>query len=374
MKHSNFHSKATASRRVQRAHPRCRSAACVLATVLAGTSTTKAVDYLWAPPDGDSGEWRALNVGGLGVSNWGLGAGNTFPDGFDDTATIQRPNAIVTLTTGSVSVGAVTIPESSVVLDIVAQSTANIALTIDTTMDTSGAVRLNATGTGFTTLNGGSLTINPGGRLDAIFSGVAGASPIRNVGIDVVNQGTFLVENGTDTRLNKTFGVFTNTGNFGVQAGGEVTFGTASVFNQNGGSMQNNGSFEMSGDTFNFNGGTVSGNAIVLENSTLNIGAGSTGVGSFVMRSAGSGGGSYSGDLAAAQTLTLLGTDNKAAVIAAANGFANSGVINLDSAGTQGAFFTIIERFANEHHRGRDCIADWERDECGSHAAGRHCE
>ncbi len=164
----------------------------------------------------------------------------------------------------------------------------------------------------------------------------------RTLRADIVNDGTFTVEPELTAVLDKSLAVFSNNGTVDIATTATVTFGAGSVFDQNaGGVLNNNGSFLMGGNTFNYNGGSITGNAIMLVNSTLNIAPGSTGTGDFIMQSSGSGGGSYSGDLAAAQTLTLLGTDLKAATITAGNGFSNFGTISLDSAGTQGAFFTI---------------------------------
>ncbi|MEO8351802.1 MAG: PEP-CTERM sorting domain-containing protein [Chthoniobacteraceae bacterium] len=120
------------------------------------------------------------------------------------------------------------------------------------------------------------------------------------------------------------------------------SFVAGSIFNQNaGGVLNNDGAFLMSGNTFNYNGGNITGNPIMLENSTLVIAPGSTGTADFILQSSGGGTGTYSGNLAPAQTLTLRGSDSSQSFVSVANGFSNFSTITLDSMGTKGATLVV---------------------------------
>ena len=195
--------------------------------------------------------------------------------------------------------------------------------------------------TGFT--NNGMINLNSDSTLDVAlavdgilhnantiqFGGTStSASTLRRLSANLVNEGTLQVNQNAN--LTRTNGVYDNHGTVNIVANKTLEFAsTFGTFNQNAGTVNNQGSFVFSNDILNFNGGSFTGNAIALESSTLNIGVGSTGEGTFDM----SGVGNYSGDLAADQTLNLRpGVTNS--TLTATSGFTNHGVINIDSDST----------------------------------------
>jgi len=68
---------------------------------------------------------------------------------------------------------------------------------------------------------------------------------------------------------------------------------SSETFNQDANSLTNLGTFNLTRATFNFNGGTVTGNPPIINAGTLNNSSG--GSGTFILR----GSGAYSGDTAA---------------------------------------------------------------------------
>jgi VCBS repeat-containing protein len=198
----------------------------------------------------------------------------------------------------------------------------------------SGTITLTSTGAaigagGNTTnliVSSGTLTNSSTGVIE-VLEGLGGT---RTINADLVNDGA--VNLNANTISAKTF---TNNGSVSIAATKTLSFGTgAQIFNQNGGMLDISGTFDMSGDTFNFNGGTVNGTAILLA-STLNIGAGSTGAGIFVMRGANN----FSGNIAQVQKITIEGNRPCSTcgvivgTLTAANGFTNSGTITLTLTG-----------------------------------------
>lgn len=149
--------------------------------------------------------------------------------------------------------------------------------------------------------------------------------PDRNISANVTNNG--LINLNEDTFFTKAGAAFTNNGTVNIAAGKTLVLsGLNQVFNQDAGTVSVGGGLTMSGDTFNFNGGSLSGNAPVLISSTLNIGAGSTGAGEFRMQGAGS----LSGNIAQAQTVRVEATFTSNSVVTAASGFTNNGTLLIE--------------------------------------------
>ncbi|MDP6717663.1 MAG: hypothetical protein QGF59_03370, partial [Pirellulaceae bacterium] len=120
----------------------------------------------------------------------------------------------------------------------------------------SGTLTLQSIDGGYTT----NLTVNTG-TLTNTASGVInsnlGSGGGRNIYAHVDNGG--IVNINKTTVLGKTSGVYTNNGTTTIASGKTLNFGNSSVFNQNGGSLAIIGTFAMSSDTFNFNGGMITG-------------------------------------------------------------------------------------------------------------------
>ncbi|MCX7417981.1 MAG: cadherin domain-containing protein, partial [Planctomycetia bacterium] len=185
------------------------------------------------------------------------------------------------------------------------------------------------------TLSSGTLTNAATGVLNSNIGGGGG----RTFSGSLINNGT--VNLNTDTTFSTANGNYTNNNAFNIASSKTLTIsGAAQVFTQAGGTLAVDGAFVMFNATFNFNDSTeVAGPSVVtgvpvLIASTLNIGAGSTGAGTFSTRAAST----LTGNVAAAQTILVQG-DNSfgAATLTAADGFTNAGTISLESVSGSGS-------------------------------------
>ena len=167
-----------------------------------------------------------------------------------------------------------------------------------------GIIALDSIGTGWAhatlAVTSGTLT-NTG--VISVNVGIGGERKIEG---SLINNGT--VNINADAWLRKQDGVYTNNSAFNIATGKTLTMdGSNNTFNQNGGTLAVNGTFNTVNNTFTFNGGTITGSPD-LTNSALNIGAGSTGVGTVTVHGTGSGiGCSLSGDIASGQTVVVQG-------------------------------------------------------------------
>ncbi|MDP6718688.1 MAG: hypothetical protein QGF59_08570, partial [Pirellulaceae bacterium] len=189
----------------------------------------------------------------------------------------------------------------------------------------SGTITLQSIDGGYTT----NLTVSGANVLTNAASGVinsnVGSGGGRNIYAHVDNDGT--VNFNKTTGLGKTSGVYTNNGTTTVASGKTLNFGNSSVFNQDGGLLAVAGTFFMSSDTLNFNGGTITGTPL-LEHSALNLGAGSTSPASFITR----GSSTLSGTVKSGQLITVQGSGTGGTgTLTSASGYTNSGTITLQS-------------------------------------------
>lgn len=176
---------------------------------------------------------------------------------------------------------------------------------------------------------GANVTLNANGGLTNTGSvqtslGTGGG---RTISASNLTNNAFVSLNASTTLAGPAgLGVFINNGTWTIAPESATTMtGAGLAFTQAGGSLDVLGIFELSSAMFNFSGGTVSGNAPRLTNGALNIGPGSTGAGAFVLR----GGASMSGDVAAAQTVTMRGESGFNTAVTAAGPFENAGLIEL---------------------------------------------
>ncbi|MBF8265095.1 MAG: hypothetical protein HW384_959, partial [Dehalococcoidia bacterium] len=218
-------------------------------------------------------------------------------------------------------------------------------LTVANSLSNAGVIRIETTSvsnfaselaTG-TLTNTGTINVN-----------VGTADGPRNIYANLDNQGTININ--ANATLSKASGVYTNTGTINIAAlktltvrNGIFPSGTG-TFNQNGGTLAVNGTFDGYILTLNHNGGGISGSGslrlssstlnlltggdigptVSLIASNLNIGAAATGAAAFIWN----GSGNYSGTLSSGQTLWLQSTPTNAhAILTAANSFINAGVI-----------------------------------------------
>lgn len=286
-----------------------------LALALAGVpGVAHGDDLFWI---GGTGNWNVL-------TNWsttsGGGSAGNFPDAATENAIVDLVNTKAVIAGYGVTIGNLTVSPGAG-LDVQGMFNADASLTF-VNGSIGGTVQMLSTSNGSSMLSGsGLLTIEGGGLLELL----SGPNTLRIIRSSTTNMGTFRVNAGVSAALDRSSATFENAGLF--DNAGAVSFGSSSVFTLSSGSLVNNGTFVMSADTFNFNGGTISGNAPVLASSVLNIGAGSTGAAQFVL----AGGSTLSGDIAAAQTVRILGRFNESATVSATGPFTNAGVAILTS-------------------------------------------
>jgi hypothetical protein len=179
----------------------------------------------------------------------------------------------------------------------------------------------NTAGIGVTLTRNGTITNAAGGTISLDGTSTA----LRQLNVSIFdNLGTVSVEG--NTRFAATNTVVTNSNAINIASGTSLDFGNSATFNQNGGTLDNQGTFAFSSDILNFNGGNFTGNAVELFNSTLNNNATGTGVfnmtGSFNF---------YSGDLVAGQELNLLATPSFTHSTTATADFTNFSTLNMTS-------------------------------------------
>ncbi len=201
-----------------------------------------------------------------------------------------------------------------------------------------GLIRLDSSASTTAVLNvtAGTLTNSATGTLEFLFGSSTGHT--RSLGANLDSLGLVTVEAGTTLNLTKGSGSYTNRGQFNIGAGAIVNAGSSQIFTQEAGTLDNQGSLNIvGGNTFNFNGGQITGNPVTINAGSLNIGPGSMGAGGFTTVSATS----YSGDLASGQSLRILGNSSFTATLTAANGFTNQGLIQLDSTASTNATLVV---------------------------------
>ena len=207
-------------------------------------------------------------------------------------------------------------------------------LTAPDGMVNKGTLILDATGT---TGTGSQVNVTNGTLTNIGTIQVAATNPLATYSItaNIDNYGTISIDD--DVSITGTNRTLTNRGTIRVAAGRGVSFGNTHVLHQLAGLIDVDGTLTLATggnegpDTFNFHGGTVDGRITLLNNSILNIGAGSTGAAEFLF---GASAATMSGNVAQAQTITLRGTSAGTAQVTVANGFSNAGTILLDSDAT----------------------------------------
>ena len=203
-------------------------------------------------------------------------------------------------------------------------------ITLDSTHSSYGA---------YLTLTAGTLTNS--GTVNVINPGVGArqiSAALNNIsgGNLNVNASLLFARNGA---------AHTNTGTVSIANSQTLSFSTSHTWNQETlGTLKvdvdtgaaGTGAFEMSGDTLNFNGGTIHGRPH-LQASTLNL---ATGNGLDLLFT---GSNTLSGNVAAGQMLLVQGNGTVgAATLTSANSYSSGGTITLDSThSSYGAYLTL---------------------------------
>jgi fibronectin-binding autotransporter adhesin len=181
---------------------------------------------------------------------------------------------------------------------------------------------------------------------------------------NVDNSGTFNVFGSINLDQTGSDLTFTNTGTINIATGQTLDLApsdTTAVFDLNGGTIANNGSFYQYGGTFSHTGGTVTGNPLVVDNADL-LADSATGSAAIVINN---GTDTLTGDVGASEVLTLSNSNGGTAIgylttasglpevtnhgeidvgggnrLTAATLFTNDGVVNDSGGGTIVGDFT----------------------------------
>jgi hypothetical protein len=146
---------------------------------------------------------------------------------------------------------------------LVTVNAANVTLVVAVSLTNAGTITLGDTGGGFSVLeNPGTLT-NSG-----LLNTIAGAGGNRYFRTSISNTVAGVIDIGTIT-IQDQGTVTTNNGAVTVEPAGNLALSAGSSFANNGGTVTNSGAFSVSNGTFTQRGGSESGNAVVLVNSTL---------------------------------------------------------------------------------------------------------
>ena len=208
-----------------------------------------------------------------------------------------------------------------------------------------GTIRLQSSGGVFAAnvlLTSGTL-VNTG--LIEVNAGTGGQ---RQLTFNLDNQGTLAIN--TPTVFTKPSGVYTNNGALNIAAGQTLSIASGSqVFNQNGGTLGAQGELRLTAVPFNYNGGALTGNGLILTSATLNLGAWS-GAGTFNLRGACN----LSGNVASNQVLLVKGAlVGGPALLRMSSNVTNEGLIRLESSdGLYAANLTATTTTATLINRG----------------------
>ncbi|MEM7474102.1 MAG: PEP-CTERM sorting domain-containing protein [Planctomycetota bacterium] len=218
-------------------------------------------------------------------------------------------------------------------------STASSAnLNTQTDLVNAGTINVTADGNGQSRIfraAAGSVTNAAGGVINLNGAGTG------NVAIDANFQNNGTVNFNKSGSFSSSSTTFTNDGTVNIAAGQEMTFGSSNTFVQNSGTLDIDGTFTMSSDTFTYNGGVIEGD-LGLSNSTLNIGAGTGGFNADFTGTSNN----LTGNVLAGQTLNMNAT-NVGATVSAQADYSNSGTINLNANGTNSATLTRLGTITN---------------------------
>ncbi len=179
-----------------------------------------------------------------------------------------------------------------------------VSLVSDTPGDLSnnGTIILGGDGTGLHVFRMGPLFANLNltnfGTFRTRNDHALGDGGVRQVNGEIDNRNLVVVEPNSEYRALRT----TNRANFTVQAGGSVSGLSGGTFTQQAGTLTINGTIDIGGARFNYDGGNITGNPIHLDGGALNFGSGVTGGGTFMLE----GGGGLGGEVSPNATVHLI--------------------------------------------------------------------
>ncbi|MCG8648346.1 MAG: hypothetical protein MI861_00850, partial [Pirellulales bacterium] len=202
-------------------------------------------------------------------------------------------------------------------------------LTVDGSLSNLGILNVDNRGAN----NGADLAITAGDLSNGPTGVINFASnPGRTDSIlgEVNNQGTIHINN--DVRFENVGALLANQGNLTVAAGASLSFvgnpgagQISATVNQLGGTLVINGSLELRGGEFNFDGGVLEGSATLVR-SALKIGPNANGAADFSLRDAST----IQGTIAADQVIRVESTGLANAAVTAAADLTNDGTIILE--------------------------------------------
>ncbi|WOO39995.1 PEP-CTERM sorting domain-containing protein [Rubellicoccus peritrichatus] len=304
---------------------------CALITSFVSSIRSYAVTFTWQE---DSGTLNGLFTD---AAHWTPGGG---PPGAPDDAVINFDNSGVAYTVsinGTIrSLNNLTLSSADAILAINA-TTAGSGLTVANGFTNSGTIRLdgnNDTGeAAFLTITTGSLTN------DGTFDFDSSSDSLDFTG-GLINNGSVNIRDAGVDFNGGSANQFTNNAVFTIENTGSLTIDNSNeTFTQAGGTLVNDGAFNMTNATFVFSGGNVTGNTLALgSNADLEIAG--TGTGSLDVTFTGAGH-DFTGDVHSGQQILIQST-TASATVTSASGFTNDGTIILDGNNDTGETSSLI--------------------------------
>jgi hypothetical protein len=226
-------------------------------------------------------------------------------------------------------------------IDILATGSFNSALNAAAGFSSRGTINLTSTAATSSTLSSSGTVINDTGGTISVEPGSGGGRFLTMNALE--NKGTLFF--GANTTFNQTSSTLTNTGQINIAPGSQLTFAGSGdlTFNQNDGSLVNSGSFASLGETFNVNGGAISGNDLVIQGGAFNVNNPSVAFGADFFGTVG-----YSGDMGPAQRIDVFANGSFNTALNASDGFTSRGTINLFSSSSTSSTLSVNGTFTNE--------------------------
>lgn len=194
-----------------------------------------------------------------------------------------------------------------------------------------GIINLTSTAGNISTLfANGTFTNSATGRINSLPGAGGGRVITTNL---LTNLGSITID--LNTQFNQTNSILRNFGSFAVETGDTFTVsGSGSLrFEQEAGTLENRGTFRLLGETFEYAGGAISGNDIVLDSGALAISA--TGAAGFDII----GPVAFEGAIAQDQRVDVIADPGNNSTLTGTN-FSNSGTLTLTS--TAGNVSTVV--------------------------------
>ncbi len=240
-----------------------------------------------------------------------------------------------------------TLPSGQTV-DAIGNPTSPVEVTLGTNVTNNGTFELDSettTGSGYAMLYQSSSDFTFTNSGTGTFETLGATLSPDYLRADLTNDtgGIFTID-GANTAEDGGNGAttFANDGTLSVGTGGVLTVSSSSTFTQSAGTLANSGSFTVSNGKFTQSGGTDSGNAISITNSSTL--ADSAGGGIFDLF----GTDTLSGTIPAGQTVVAIGNPSNNTEVTLGSNVTNNGTFELDSGTAASSGYAMLYQSSSD--------------------------